>query len=163
MENYLTDLENNLVRGEILGLVIGLEKSIEYFIAICLCDTEFQIADILSLILGTDRITLSSKCEIAWVIAKHNFPDVFEKDNSLVNGLGQIVSKRNIFAHAFLVTRKESIHYREAKMTFQKHKDKLKEIIFTPEDIDQLKSDIMKYDNLVVDFIGKIIEIKENS
>ena len=105
-------LKSKEYRGEILHHMANLDMLLNFYISLYFCGSnEQKVLDMIILVLGDDRMSLSSKAQVFYYLAtkydkvwydsyksprKH---DIKKQPYSLNSDLVYIIEQRNIFAH----------------------------------------------------------------
>jgi|ERR1051326_1247729 len=144
------------VRGEYLESFVGLEKMIDFFIALHFCphpaDRE-RAHELLDLIVCTDRITFEGKRQVfKFLVEKYN--SVFcTNHKSVFKDLVDFMETRNILAHYVLYAGKDAIErfMENGAIQFVKFKNDRTFIQFTEQRISEKISLIVEYTTTIKD------------
>ncbi|RQO75565.1 hypothetical protein DBR43_09510 [Pedobacter sp. KBW06] len=91
------------LRGVILDGCILFERIMDKFISEYFADSEFKKNQLMEFILSTEKISFDSKRQIFISLTNHIFPDFKKQHPNFDKLLQELVSIRNILAHAELL------------------------------------------------------------
>lgn len=133
------------IRGMALNQSVIIEKIIERYIAIILCEKD-KVEEFIDLILGNERMTFEGKKQVFQVMTK-KYDNVFVKEGQIFKDIDEVIVKRNIFAHYLLDSSPEFLHtFNFETISFIKFKDTRKKVVYTRK---QIENYFMLIDNTI--------------
>lgn len=163
-EKQVSDLFDyaTFIRGMAINQSVIIEKIIERYIAVMLCEPE-KVDELIDLILGNERITFEAKKQVFKVMVE-KYDNVFAKDGQVFKDLDEIIKKRNIMAHYLLDSSPEFINtFNFTDIRFIKFKDKRKPVIYKKQEIEdyfKLIDDTVDKLNIFIDFVASCLHLE---
>lgn len=90
------------IRGTLINEIVVLERMVDSYLCTYFCDKEQKRADLLNVVMATERITFESKRQILKVIMEKHDPKTVSDNPDIFKDIQYIGEQRNMLAHYLL-------------------------------------------------------------
>lgn len=132
------------LRGLVLDATIDIERSIDDYLSRYFCADEKKANELKEMLWFTERINLSGKKDIFFMLIKRDEKDFIEKNPKFMDKLDKLIPHRNIFAHRSIDYSESILDKPKVEVAFKRYdsEGKMKSKTYTVEDVQNLTNDI---------------------